>query len=455
MDAVNVYIAIILNKNLVSSFSSYDDVILLFNSTYPNNKLVIEKYIIDGIDINIETKNSLDDFIDKYSSGKRITISNATPIIAACSRYFISNKLNILSLSLNASTKIIKTLQNVLSYGFSNQYGNMANFLIYKDYQMKYIHVLYLDKETDSNKLYFRDHLSHTTTQADLLNITVSVSYLEVGKYDYNIKEQSMVLILGSNITTEYITSSFIQIFPKNSFIILNEYYKDIKDIFGSIPTLVQNQVHLNFTPLSEKIYNFVDERSDYIYPLYDILFVSNDFTTNGLELSKENYITVNPYKSTSPAWILNSSLSPILNSAPYGVFQFTFTKDVIVGNDKTLFVQYYGGEQKQLPDSYSIFKIAGITPNNSSLINYDDADYYEIYDSSDNLICVKFNSNITNFPIGKNMNIGKTIKTKFIYKFNNEGYFSKLERLFQYDELVPEVNSTMSKKPIKLKYLI
>ena len=107
------------------------------------------------------------------------------------------------------------------------------------------------------------------------------------------------------------------------------------------------------------------------------------------------------------------------------------------------------------LPDNYSIFKIVGITPNNSSLIEYNDADYCEIYDSSDKLVCAKFNSNITNFPIEKNMNIGKTVKTRFIYKFNNEGYFIKLERLFDYDELVPEVNSTMSKKTIKLKYVI
>ena len=43
----NVYIALILNSESVSSFSSYNDVIMLFNSTYPNNKLVIEKYLVN------------------------------------------------------------------------------------------------------------------------------------------------------------------------------------------------------------------------------------------------------------------------------------------------------------------------------------------------------------------------------------------------------------------------
>jgi len=70
-------------------------------------------------------------------------------------------------------------------------------------------------------------------------------------------------------------------------------------------------------------------------------------------------------------------------------------------------------------------------------------------------LVCVKFNSDITSFPIGKNLNVGKTIQTKFIYKYNDEGYFIKLERLYPYNGIIPEVNSTISKVPIKLKYII
>ena len=107
------------------------------------------------------------------------------------------------------------------------------------------------------------------------------------------------------------------------------------------------------------------------------------------------------------------------------------------------------------MPDSYSIFKIAGITPNNPSLIEYDESEYYEIYNSNNQLVCVKFNSDVTNFPKGKNLNVGKTIQTKFIYKFNDEGYFIKLERLYPNNGIIPKVNSTMSKIPIKLKYII
>ena len=65
----------------------------------------------------------------------------------------------------------------------------------------------------------------------------------------------------------------------------------------------------------------------------------------------------------------------------------------------------------------------------------------------------VKFNSNITDFPLDKNLNIGKTCLTRFVYKFNSEGYFSKLKRLLPGDGILPLVNSTMSKKIKKIIY--
>jgi len=61
MSSENVYIALILNSANVSNFSSYNDVIFLFNSMYPNNKLVIEKYLVDGS--ITQTELSLENFI--------------------------------------------------------------------------------------------------------------------------------------------------------------------------------------------------------------------------------------------------------------------------------------------------------------------------------------------------------------------------------------------------------
>jgi hypothetical protein len=42
-----------------------------------------------------------------------------------------------------------------------------------------------------------------------------------------------------------------------------------------------------------------------------------------------------------------------------------------------------------------------------------------------------------------------------YSYKYNDEGYFIKLERLYPYNGVIPQVNSTMSKIPMKLKYII
>ena len=345
----------------------------------------------------------------------------------------------------------------MLTYGYLNQYAVMSDFMIYKDYQMKQIQVLY--QQNTINNIFLKDSLDLIIYQANLLNINVSVSFLEQGKYDYNIESKTMVIILGNtqDIKNIYITPQFLENFPSDSFILVTGFNRDMTNIFGNVPAVAQLLTNINYTTLSKSVYDAVkNDQSGFdftVYPFYDILFVLNDFTKNGLELTKENYTTVNPYGSMQPAWLLNTSISPIINSAPYGKYQYTFTKDVIAGNDKTLFLQYYDGGQQRLPDSYSIFKIAGITPNNPSRIEYDDVDYYQIYDKHHNLVAVKFNSNITNFPLDKNLNIGKTCLTRFIYKFNSEGYFSKLERLMPYDGTLPLVNSTMSKKIKKIIY--
>jgi len=451
----NVYIALIINKNNYPNFSQYNRVIDLFNQKYPNNTLVIDKYLTNGT--TLETDGVLDDFIQKHPTGKRVAVSITTTILTDCSNYFVRKGLDILSISINATSNAISNLTNAITYTPFNQYSIMTMFMTYFDYQMEHVHVLY-GKSTNIGLV---DFLEQTKKQASLLNLPLEISYLEKGKSNYNIKPKSMIITLAltNDLTNLYITPEFLANIPANCYITLTTANTIIRDIFGNIPAFVVYPTNINFTTTTKEVYDIVKNDSfgyDYTsYAFYDVLFVLNVFTTNGLELTKQNYVSVNPYKEIPPAWLLNTSISPIINSAPYGKYQYTFTKDVIIGNNKNLFLQYYDGGQQQLPDSYSIFKIAGITPNNASLIEYDESIYYEIYDSNNKLVCVKFNSDITNFPIGKNLNVGKTIKTKFIYKYNDEGYFIKLERLYPYNGVIPEVNSTMSKVPLKLKYII
>ena len=456
MSIENVYIAFFINKNN-DNLLSYNNVISLFNDTYPNNTLKIVEYVINGsID---EITRSLDDFINKYNSGKRVTISTTTQTIIECSKYFIKNGLNILNLSLSATANILQQQTMMLTYAPFNKYAVISNFLIYNDYQMKYVHVLY--QQNTTNDLFLNDYLEQIKIQSKLLNIPIKVSFLTSNTTDYNIQKKSMVIILANTISlqNEFITKNFIDNFPKKSFIICTDYNGNINDIFGNIPSVVQTTTNINFTTLSEKVYNSIKNVpgsvKSSVYALYDILFVLNDFTTNRLEINSKTYTSVNPYKNNPPAWLLNTSLSSKINGSEYGKYQYTFTKDVIIGKNRNLFLKYYGGGQQKLPDSYSIFKIVGITPNNPSLIEYDEAVYYKIYDSNKNLVCVKYNSDIMNFPFEKNINPGITGLTKFIYKFNDEGYLIKIGHLFSCKCIrPPKVNMTMSKKTVCLKYI-
>ena len=454
MNNKNVYIALIINQNNYPNFSQYNKVIDLFNQQYPNNFLVIDKYLIDGSIQEID--RVLDDFIEKYPRGKRITVSITTTILTECSNYFVKKRLDILSISINATSNNISNLVNSLTYTPFNQYSVMTMFMTYIDYQMDYIHVLY-GKSTNIGLV---DFLEQIKKQASLLNFPLKISYFEEGKSNYNIKPKSMIIILAltNDLTNIYITPDFLNNIPKNCYITLTTANTVIKDIFRNIPAFVVTPTNINFTLVTKEVYDVVKDDPfgyDYTsYAFYDVLFVLNNFTTNGLEITKDNYTSINLYQDSQPAWLINTALSPIINCAPYGKYQYTFTKDVIIRKNKNLFLKYYDGGQEQLPDSYSIFKIAGITPNNPSLIEYDEANYYKIYDSNNNLVCVRFNNNITNFPIGKNINVGKTIQTKFIYKYNDQGYFIKLERLYLCNGLIPKVNSTMSKKAIKIKLI-
>ena len=332
----------------------------------------------------------------------------------------------------------------------------MTMFMTYMDYQMKMVHVLY----GESTNIGLLDLLEQTKIQAKLLNLPIVVSYLKKGQSDYNIQSNSMIVILAltNDLTNLYVTPEFLQKIPKSCYITLTTANTLIKDIFGPVPAFVVYPTNIKYTSTTKEVYDVVKNNPsgfDYTsYAWYDVLFVLNDFCTNNLPLTKNNYISVNPYTILPPAWLLNSFIEPNLNSAPYGKYSLIFTKNVIIGENQKLFLKYYDGGQDSLPDSYSLFKIAGITPNNPSLIEYDEAHYYKIYNEKCNLLAVKFNSDITTFPPSKNLNIGQTNLTKFIYKYNSEGYFIKLIRLIPCDGKIPQVNSKMSKTPLISKYI-
>ena len=452
MTTESVYIAIITTKEYYDS-TRWNDVIVFFNNKYPLNGLIIEKYFVDFSPL--QTINAINEFIKKFPDGKRAVVSNYSSINIVSSKYCQDNNLNILHVSPGANSNVIKTLNNTLTYAPYNQYSVMSFFQVFVDYQMKEVKILY--EQNTSSDTFYKSILDEIVKQADLLQIKYSISYLEKGVSNYNIKKKSAIYILSDpeQLQNIYITPEFLNNIPKKCFFGLSESYYN--DIFGNIPALVFFPFPLNFTITSREVYDaIIDKKIIYytIFSLFDILFVLNDFCKNGLILNKYNYVNINPYSgSVVPAAMYNSFIQENINGAPYGKYQVLFTKNIIIGKNQELFLKYYRGGQLSLPDSYSIFKNIGLTPNNPSLIEYDDAYYYKIYQNR-NLFIVRYNSDITEFPLTDNLNIGNTIDTRFIYEYTNDGYFKTLDRLIPINKKkLPKVNINMSKCPIKLYY--
>jgi len=457
MDNQKVYIAIMTTEDYYNS-TSWDDVINLFNSKYPNNGLIIEKYFINLSPL--QTINSITNFVNKYPSGNRAIISNYSSVVIVSSTYCKDNNLDILNISPGANSNAIKNLNNTLTYAPYNKYSVMSFFLTYIDYQMCEIKILYEPNTTSDS--FYSTIKNEIIKQADLLNIRYTVSNLSAGQSDYGINPKSAIFILADPDTLKniYVTPSFLKNIPPECYITLSESYYE--DIFENIPAFVLLPSPINFTTTSQEVYDaIVNKKIIYytIYSLYDILFVLKFFTTSSLSLNKNNYISVFPYNnSVLPAALYNNYLDSEINGAPYGKYDMIFTKNIIIGNDQELFLKYYRGGQSSLPNSYSIFKIAGITPNNESLIEYDEANYYKIYKKCKKcqkcvLMLVRYNSNITSFPPFDNLNNGNMLLTKFIYKYTSDEYFSTLNRLYSSDVPTLQVNPTMSKLPYKIKY--
>ena len=446
-----IYIALINASKITSSVL---DVVAYFNRLFPSNTLNITQHTTDYIQQDID--NFLTDFLSTCPQNSQIAIiTSTTTITQLCSQYLQLNKLNILTISYNATSPLISTFNNVITYVSSDKIAAMNSFLIFKDYQMDELKILY--DPLYGNQLYFTTYIAELTKQATLLNIKYSISQLVKGKDNYNIQKKSCIFLFAD---TKILSTKFINNIPKKCYFLLSTVNTEIKfNFFNNIPAFVMMPANINYTTTSKAVYDNIKNNimGYFIYTLYDILFVLNYFTTlTNTPITKENWISIDPYQGvTLPAWILNRYIDPIIQSPIYGKYCLVYVNNIIIGDDSKLYLKYYSGGNQSLPCSNSIFKIIGKTPNNPSLIEYDDANYYKIYDSNNQLVCVKFNSDVTNFPIGKNLNVGKTIQTKFIYKYNDEGYFIKLERLYPNNGIIPKVNSTMSKIPIKLKYII
>ncbi len=452
MSKTPIYVALIL-KNQPLIIQGTNDVISLINKQFPNNFVTIKEYITNGTPAELTT--IINDFIALYPDGNRVTVSVTTSILKFLSEYIDNLGLNIPSISFSATSPLVRTFKNVLTYAPIDKYSVMSEFLIYKDYQMEQIKILYEPNTT--NDIFFITYIEQIKIQAELLNIKFNVELLEPGKNLYNILPKSLIIILAetSSLTNIFITQEFLNNIPPLSYISLTDTNREIGDIFGNIPAFVLSPYPIDYTSTSTLVYhNLTNKSTNFytVYTLYDILYSLVFFTGTNLILTLENYLRVNPFQSgVFPAFIAaQSNLDIKINGSEFGLYMSIFTKNSLVLNDNLNFIKYNEGGTLSLPDSNSVFKITGIVSFFNVNIFYGDEDYYKIYDECGNLIVTRFISNITNYPLQKNtfINIGQKCSNRFYCKYSENKYFSYLESVSNAFNDSSMVNLTMGKTP-------
>ncbi len=245
-----------------------NDIIELINLQFPDNNLVISKYIVDGT--VVKTEEALNDFITKYPGGRRITISQRTSILSQTSAFFVRNGLDIPSLSATSSAKAIQDLPNVLTFAPFDQYSAMSVFMICNEYQTKNIKILY--EVGTPNDLFILGYIDYIRYQAQYLNINVTQETLAAVK-DYQIEDNTNIIILSDYnvLKNVYLTHSFFeQVRAKKScYITLTDLDSGCEDIFEDIPAFVLLPTALNYTSTSEEIYQFVKNKIKPVYFVY------------------------------------------------------------------------------------------------------------------------------------------------------------------------------------------
>ncbi len=455
MSTKPIYIALIFSLEIY--LRGIDDVVNLINKQFPNNSLVFQRYVVENNPISIQ--NALQNFITLYPNGDRTTISSTTFELQECSKFFELLGLNIPSFSIGATSSIVKSFKNVLTYAPFNKFESMCIYLVFKEYQMSNIKILY--EENLINDLDIFSLINELKLQGDFLSINVETDILILGKSDYNIKPKTNIIILGeTDFITQVVTNDFLKIIPQDCYITLSGKNEDIKDIFGNIPSYVLIPYSIVYNSTTQFVYENITDKFTYfygVYPLYDILYTLVFFTNVKVDLTIQNYLAVNPYTNALPAWVYSStSFDLTTNGLIFAEYMAIYTKDVIVGSNLKLFLKWNNGGTLNTASSFSVFRLLGIVPFYTTKIYYDYEDYYEIYNSCGKLILTRFNTNDTTFPYlyqNKKFNTGQYIDNKFIVSYNELGYFSFLEIINNMFTPKPQVNITMSKTPI-IQYL-
>ena len=449
------YIAILFNEG--NFYNGLDDVINLIKSEFPTSNVIYEVYIVDGT--LKQTDDALQNFITKYPSGQRATISGFTSVLNETALFFEKNNLDIFSLSVNSTSLTTQKLKNVFTYAYYLSKSVSCSFLIIKDYAVKNIVILF-DKAS-VNKIFLTSYYDTIIIQNSLLDNLPLITY-ELDPENVEpvyIPPNSCVYVLADtkDVSTIYlnkIKNSFID--NTSSYLYFTNLNNDIKDIFIDIPAMVALLRPNNFTSTTLKVYNNFKNKKTYFfgaYAFYDILYTLNYMQINSITLKRSEYLAANPFSTTLQAYSNALGFNSEINGFDFGYYDIIFVKNILINNDIDLYDKYNAGGVMRIIDSESIFKSIGLVPFFSSKIAYLKNNYYKIYEN-EVLKYVKFDANETNVDNSIIM-IANLQECKFIVSFDSEtGLLTKLVKLYDdIEKTNPEVNLTMSKYPIN-KYI-
>ena len=452
----NFYIAILFNED--NFYNGLDDVINLIKSEFPTANVIYEVYFVNGT--IRQTEDALQNFVTKYPSGQRATISGFTSVLDATSLYFKRNNLDIFSLSVNSTSLTTQNLDNVFTYAYYLNNSVSCSFLVIKDYAVKNIVILF--ERSSVNVIFLTSYYETIIQQNSILDNLPVITY-ELNTENLEplyIPPNSCVYVLADTVSAsttylDQIKNSFIN--NTNSYLFFTNLNNNIKDIFHNIPAMVSILRPMNFTSTTIKVYNNFKNKKTYFfgaYAFYDILYTLNYMQINSIPITKNNYLSANPFQTTLQAYSNALGFNSSINGFDFGYYDLIFIKDILINNDIDLYDTYNLGGIMRLTDSQSIFKSVGLVPFFASKIAYLKNNYYKIYENGV-LKYVKFDANETNSDDDSIIMIANLQECKFIVSFNSEtGLLNKLIKLYDDEEKTnPEVNITMSKYPI-LKYI-
>uniref|UniRef100_A0A6C0BBJ2 Receptor ligand binding region domain-containing protein n=1 Tax=viral metagenome TaxID=1070528 RepID=A0A6C0BBJ2_9ZZZZ len=447
-----LYVALLFKQE--NYIAGLQETLTLVQSEFPGSKVVYEEYIVDGI--IKKTDDALTDFIKKYPTGNRVTVSETSSILFECYQFLKKNNENIFSLSVSATSLVFQQLSNVFTYGYYLTNAVMSSFMVIEDYRLK--NIIVLKDESSSNTIFFNSYLDTIKKQNSLLqNLAITVYDLSNPRQIIVIPQNSFVYLLADTalIETKYITTinkAFIG--NTTSCIYLTDINNYMTDIFGTVPAFVSLIHPIDFTATSNKVFNNLVNKIGYsykIYPFYDILFTLEFMSQNGILVTNKNYLSVSPFQTISAAYSNALQLNGSINGFLYGVYNLIFTKNSILNTSKLLEVynQYNSNDGTifSLPQSQSIFLTAGTVPFYESKILWNPANLIQIFNDK-TLTYVKFDANITTDKNDNYIAVSQNELPKFIVNYDStSGLFNFLQKMYDNPSKInPQVNQRMSK---------